>query len=137
MWGEIEVGSLATKIEFLNYSSEYHDEALEVMRKSFFQYETVSVGSEINKNEEAQRDLEKLCDDALIKSNVSLVARDAVKNKIIGVAINVIQVKKKISSLQFGNLNLKIYSQNHQPQMSQHTLKSFVTTVKLTMQNPS
>lgn len=93
MWGEIEVDSLATKIEFLNYTPEYHDEVLEVMRQSFFQFETVSVGSEINKNEEAQRDLEKLCDDALVKSNVSLVARDAVKNKIIGVAINVIQVK--------------------------------------------
>lgn len=92
MWGEIEVGS--TKIEFLSYLPEYHDEAMEVMRQSFFQYETVSVGSEINKNEDAQRDLEKLCDDALIKSNVSLVARDVSKNKIIGVAINVIQVKK-------------------------------------------
>lgn len=92
MWGEIQVDSLATKIEFINYLPKYHDQVMEVMRKSFFQYETVSVGSEIKITEDAQRDLEKLCDDALQKSNVSLVARDTEKNKIVGVSINVIQV---------------------------------------------
>lgn len=92
MWREIEVPALKTKIEFLAYSSHYRDQTIEVMRKSFFQYETVSVGSEINIDENAQRDLEKLCDDALQKSDVSFVARDVERNKIVGVVINVIQV---------------------------------------------
>lgn len=92
MWGEIKVPSLKTKIEFSIYSQKYYDDVIEVLRKSFFQYETVCIGSKINTNEEAQRELEKLCDDALKKSNVSFVARDVEKNKIVGVAINVIQV---------------------------------------------
>lgn len=92
MWGEIDVPTLKTKIVFITYYSEYRDEVMEVMRKSFFKYETVSVGSEIDSNEEAQRDLEKLCEDALEKSNSSFLAKDVETNKIVGVAINVIQV---------------------------------------------
>lgn len=93
MFGEKIVSSLNTKIEFLPYSSKYYQQTIEVIRQSFFQYETVSVASEININLEAQKDLEGLCVDALNKSDVSVVARDVEKDKIVGVAINVIQVK--------------------------------------------
>lgn len=92
MWGEIQIESLNTKVEFINYSPEYHDQVMEVMRESFFQFESVCIGSEINIVEDAQRELEKLCDDALLKSNVSLIAKDVARNKIVGVSINVIQV---------------------------------------------
>lgn len=94
MWSFKNVPALKTQIEFLEYAPQYHDQVMEVMQKSFFQYETVSIGSEINITEEAQRDLEKLCEDALVKSNVSFVARDVERNKIVGVVINVIQVEK-------------------------------------------
>lgn len=89
-WGSLEVPQ---KIEFTSYSPEYHDQVLEVIRKSFFRCETVSVGSEIDKNLDAQRDLELLCVDVLKKSGVSLIARDVERNLVVGVALNVLQVK--------------------------------------------
>lgn len=89
-WGFIEVPE---KIEFISYSLEYRDQVLNVIRKSFFQYETVSVGSEIDKNIAAQQELEILCDDVLTKSGVSLMARDVEKDLIVGVSLNVVQVK--------------------------------------------
>lgn len=92
MFGEIFIPSLNTKIQFLPYSAEFYEQSMEVMRQNFFQGETVSIGCEINKNVEAQKDLEGLCADALRKSNVSIVARDVQKDKIVGIAINVIQV---------------------------------------------
>lgn len=92
MYGQIFAKSLNKTIEFIPYSAKYYDQTIEVMRQSFFQYESVSVGSEIDKNVAAQKDLEVLCDDALKKSDVSIIARDASLDKIVGVCINVIQV---------------------------------------------
>lgn len=80
------------KIEYICCSQDYHEQALEVIKKSFFLYETVSVGSEIDKNLAAQKDLLKLCQDVLVKSNVSIIARDVDKDLIVGVSLNVIQV---------------------------------------------
>lgn len=94
VWGSIDAPN---KIEFISYSPEYYHQVLEVIRKSFFAYETVSIGSGIDKNLEAQKDLELLCDDVLKRSGVSLIARDVEKNLIVGVALNVIQVKVKKS----------------------------------------
>lgn len=62
------------------------------MRRSFFQFEAVSVGSEINICEEAQHDLSLLCLDALENSNSSIIAIDNSTNEVVGAAINVIQV---------------------------------------------
>ncbi|KAG5679548.1 hypothetical protein PVAND_009108 [Polypedilum vanderplanki] len=92
MLGELDV--LETKIEFLPYSSKYYEEVINVIRQSFFQFETVCIGSEIDKNIEGQKDLEGLCNDALNRrNNVSIVARDVCKDKIVGVSINVLQNK--------------------------------------------
>lgn len=93
VWGSIEVPQ---KIEFISYSPEYRDQVLNVIRKSFFQFETVSVGSGINKNVEAQKDLELLCDDVLKRSGVSLIAREIENDKIVGAALNVVQVRAEI-----------------------------------------
>lgn len=94
MYGQIHIKSLNTNIEFIPYSANYYEQSIEVIRKSFFQYESVSVGSEIDKNIEAQKDLEVLCDDAFKKSDVSIIARDVKLDKIVGVCINVIQVSE-------------------------------------------
>lgn len=94
VWGVIEVPE---KIEFLSYSSKYYEQVLDVIRKSFFQYETVSVASGVNKNVEAQKDLEILCSDVLKRNGVSLMARNVGQDKIIGVSLNVIQVDSKQS----------------------------------------
>lgn len=82
------------EIEFISYSPGYHEGVLEVMRKSFFQYESVCIGTEINKTIEAQKDLEILCEDVLRKSGVSVIARDVESDKIVGVCLNVVQVEK-------------------------------------------
>lgn len=92
VWGSIEIPN---RIEFISYSPKYYEQVLNVIRKSFFIYETVSVASEIDKNIEAQKDLELLCDDVLKRSGVSIIARDVEKDEIVGVALNVIQVGKK------------------------------------------
>ena len=63
-----------------------------MIRKSFFQYEAVSIGSEINKSIEGQKELEMLCSDVLNRGGVSLIARDVLKDLIVGVSFNVIQV---------------------------------------------
>lgn len=89
VWGTIEVPE---KIEFLSYSPEYYEQVLDVIRKSFFQYETVSVASGVNENVDAQKDLEVLCTDVLKRDGISLMARDMIKDRIIGVSLNVIQV---------------------------------------------
>ncbi|CAG9806245.1 unnamed protein product [Chironomus riparius] len=94
MFGQIFSKDLNKNIEFIPYNSTYYDQTIEVIRKAFFKYETVSVGSEIDQNVEAQRDLEGLCDDALKKSDVSIIARDVELDKIVGVAINVKQTKQ-------------------------------------------
>ena len=80
------------KIEFLSYSPLYRDQVLDVMKKSFYQRETVCIATEINKNIEAQKDLEILCDDVLRKGCISVVAKDVELDLIVGAAINVIQV---------------------------------------------
>jgi hypothetical protein len=98
VWGSIEAPN---KIEFISYSPEFHDQVLEVIRKAFFAYETVAVASGIDKNVEAQKDLEQLCDDVLKRSGVSLIARDVEKNLIVGVALNVIQVFTGVENREF------------------------------------
>jgi hypothetical protein len=90
MFGELNVSS--TKIEFLPYSPQYYEQTIEVIRQSFFQFETVCIGSEINSSAGGQKDLEGLCKDALNRSDVSVIARDVSSDKIVGVAINVVQV---------------------------------------------
>ena len=66
-----------------------------MIRKSFFLYEAVSVGAEIDKNFEAQKELELLCLDVLKTSGVSLIAVDNETETVVGVSINVIQVRFK------------------------------------------
>lgn len=64
-----------------------------MIRKSFFQYETVSIGTEINKSLEGQKELEMLCSDVLNRGGVSMIARDVLKDLIVGVSFNIIQVQ--------------------------------------------
>jgi len=90
VWGLIKIPQ---RIEFISYSPEYREQVLNVIRESFFRYETVSVGSEIDKSLAAQKDLEMLCEDVLERSNVSLLAKDIDADVVVGVALNVIQVK--------------------------------------------
>jgi ribosomal protein S18 acetylase RimI-like enzyme len=98
LWGYLDT---TKQIEFISYRAEYHDQVLEVIRNAFFNQESVSVASEIDKNVDAQRDLEGLCEDVLKKSCVSIIARAVDNDKVVGVALNVIQVKQKQTELNF------------------------------------
>lgn len=111
-WGAIET---PRKIEFTSYSSQYQDQVLEVIRKSFFRYETVSIGSEIDKNLDAQKDLELLCIDVLKRSDVSLIARDVEKDLVVGVALNVLQVDEINSYLNDHELIAVVFVKVKQP----------------------
>lgn len=131
-WGTIEIPQ---KIEFISYSPEYHDQVLEVIRQSFFRYETVSVGSEIDKNLDAQKDLELLCIDVLKKSGVSLIARDVEKNLVVGAALNVLQVNK-INLIRKLTNQILIPRSNNRRLMLRRTLRrSEIDIAKRKMQN--
>lgn len=78
-------------VEILRYEDRYREQALEVMRKSFFLHEMVCIGAEVNRSPQAQRDLEQLCLDAA-NGGVSLIARHQPTGTIVGVSFNVLQV---------------------------------------------
>lgn len=108
VWGSI---SVPRKIEFFSYLPEHHDQVLEIIRNTFFKDETVSRASEIYGNEDAENDLLGLCIDILQTSSVSIVAVDVEMNKLVGVALNLIQVHKLSNqtrkSLKFVILQVK------------------------------
>ncbi|CAO1411663.1 unnamed protein product [Diamesa serratosioi] len=64
-----------------------------VIRNSFFKYEIGCVTCEIDSSLQAKKDLEKLCEEVLRSSGVSIIARDVKNDEIVGVALNMIQVK--------------------------------------------
>lgn len=74
--------------------------ALNVIRKSFFVYENVCKAVDLLSESGASKELEELCVDAA-KDGVSVIAVDTNSKKVIGVAFNKIQVKKKHSVYAF------------------------------------
>ena len=94
-FGSIELAE--NTIEFVSYSPDFKNQVLNVIRNSFFLFETVSIGSGIDKSLDAQKDLEGLCEDVLRNSAVSIVARDVEKDLVVGVALNLIQVVNFLS----------------------------------------
>ena len=65
----------------------------QVIRNSFFKYEIGCVTCEIDSSWEAKKDMEKLCEEVLRSSGVSIIARDVTNDEIVGVALNMIQVR--------------------------------------------
>uniref|UniRef100_A0A182QEG6 N-acetyltransferase domain-containing protein n=1 Tax=Anopheles farauti TaxID=69004 RepID=A0A182QEG6_9DIPT len=80
----------AGEIEIVRYDDRYRDQSMEVLRKSFFLFEMVCIGSEVNLTPQAQRDLEQLCLD-VANAGVSLVARHIPTDTVVGVSFNVLQ----------------------------------------------
>lgn len=91
-WGSNENG----QIEFESLSDETLEGALDVIRKSFFLYESVSIGVELSSEPGASEELEELCLNAA-KDGVSVVAIDITTNEVVGVAFNKIQVSEQLS----------------------------------------
>lgn len=75
-------------------TSEHLEEALDVMRKSFFIDEKVCIGVEMSKSKAAQKELEDLCMVAA-KDGLSYVAIDKSNFKVVGVTFNKMQVDTK------------------------------------------
>lgn len=90
IWGTTQDG----RIEFESLTDETLEGALEVIRQSFFLYESVSVGVDLMSEPGACEELEELCLIAA-KDGVSVVARDIFANKVVGVCFNKIQVSKR------------------------------------------
>ncbi|XP_058454510.1 uncharacterized protein LOC131432320 [Malaya genurostris] len=78
------------EIEIIFYEGNYCNQAMDVLRKSFFLNETVCIGAEVNLDSQAQQELEKLCLD-VASSGVSLLARCKSNDEIVGVSFNVLQ----------------------------------------------
>ncbi|XP_052867504.1 uncharacterized protein LOC128273551 [Anopheles cruzii] len=82
--------STADDIEILRYDNRYREQAMEVLRKSFFLHEIVCIGAEVDRTPQAQKDLEQLCLD-VADGGVSLIARHKPTDTIVGVSFNVLQ----------------------------------------------
>ncbi|XP_017761672.1 PREDICTED: uncharacterized protein LOC108551849 isoform X2 [Eufriesea mexicana] len=87
VWGSTEDES----VDFESLTNDTLEGALNVIRKSFFVYESVSKGVDLLSEPGASEELEELCLDAA-KDGVSLVAIDVNTGEVIGVAFNKIQV---------------------------------------------
>ncbi|XP_029050852.2 uncharacterized protein LOC114879768 isoform X1 [Osmia bicornis bicornis] len=87
VWGSIEDGS----IEFESLTDDTLEGAINVIRESFFVYESVSRGVDLLSEPGASKELEKLCLDAA-KDGISVVAIDVNSGEVIGVAFNKMQV---------------------------------------------
>jgi hypothetical protein len=70
---------------------------MECLRKSFFCCESVCIGTEININIDAQKDLERLCKE-VANDGVSLIMKHKESGKIVGVSFNKIQVNNNKKS---------------------------------------
>lgn len=92
-WGSTENG----QIEFESLSDETLEGALNVIRKTFFFYESVCVAVDLMSEPGASEELEELCLYAA-KDGVSVVAIDITTNEVVGVAFNKIQVSEQRSS---------------------------------------
>lgn len=88
-WGSTEDG----RIEFESLTDETLEGALDVIRKSFFVYESVSKAVDLNSEPGACKELEELCLNAA-KDGISVVAIDTTSNEVVGVCFNKIQVSK-------------------------------------------
>lgn len=88
------------EVEIIYYDERYREASMEVLRKSFFLHEAVCIGSEVNLNPQAQKDLEQLCLD-VGRSGVSLLARHVTTDRIVGVSFNVLQTPSAPSDLNY------------------------------------
>ncbi|XP_066600843.1 uncharacterized protein [Prorops nasuta] len=88
-WGSTDDG----QIEFESLTADTLPGALEVLRKSFFMYESVSTAVGITTEPGAAKELEQLCLDAA-KDGISVVAIDVNTTEVVGVAFNVIQLNR-------------------------------------------
>lgn len=95
-WGSTDNG----QIEYESLSDETLEGALNVIRKSFFLYESVCIGVELTSEPGASEELEELCLYAA-KDGVSVVAIDINTNEVVGVAFNKIQVSSNSSEKSF------------------------------------
>lgn len=64
---------------------------MDVLRKSFFVDEKVSIAVELYKNDAAKNELEELCLRAA-EDGLSIIALDTSIDKVVGVAFNKLQV---------------------------------------------
>ncbi|XP_072761792.1 uncharacterized protein [Anoplolepis gracilipes] len=95
-WGSTEDG----RIEFESLTDETLEGALEVLRKSFFIYESISIAVDLNSEPGACEELEELCLNAA-KDGVSVVAIDITSNEVVGVCFNKIQVSDNSSEKSY------------------------------------
>lgn len=78
-------------IQYISLTVEYLEQALGVMRNSFFIYESVSRAVHLHTNSNARLELEALSIGAA-RDGLSIIAIEKSTNKVVGVCFNKIQV---------------------------------------------
>ncbi|XP_055611913.1 uncharacterized protein LOC129758436 [Uranotaenia lowii] len=97
VWGTCMNG----EVEIICYNDDkFRDQSMDVLRKSCFLNEMVCIGSEVNLDLQAQKDLEQLCLD-VARSGVSLIARHISTDRIVSVAFNVLQTPSARGDLNY------------------------------------
>ncbi|EFA04145.1 uncharacterized protein LOC660825 [Tribolium castaneum] len=89
---DIKVWPINDSIQCQQLTAEYLEETLDLIDISFFRYENVSTVLEIAKDPEALRELRQLTL-AAAKDGVTVIAIDKTKNKVVGAALNKLQVR--------------------------------------------
>ncbi|XP_044267682.1 uncharacterized protein LOC123013306 [Tribolium madens] len=89
---DFKVWPINDSIQCQQLTAEYVDETLNLIDISFFRYENVSKVLEIAKDPEALKELRQLTS-AAAKDGVTLIAIDKTKNKVVGAALNKLQVR--------------------------------------------
>lgn len=79
------------EIDYIRYSLEYMDGAMNVIRKGYLQFEPICQACKISRNEPACMEVEKLCL-YIMGNGVSILARDKETGVIVGVILNMLEV---------------------------------------------
>lgn len=100
MSGRIWTTSDEGVIEYVSLTRDLLPGALQVIKDSFYPYETVCIACGLADDPEGQHELEDLSADTAL-DGVSVVARDVSNGRVVGVAFNKLQVKTSEGSSYF------------------------------------
>lgn len=92
------VDATERETDYIRYSLEYMDGAMNVIRKSYLQFEPICRACKIADNEQACMEVEKLCL-YIMGNGASILARDKETGAIVGVILNMLEVSdQRVSS---------------------------------------
>lgn len=95
-------------IEYVSLTADKLEQALSVMKESFFIYENVSIAVELDKSPEGRKELEELSLNAA-RDGVSIIAVEKATGNVIGVSFNKLQVKLPMLPIKYFILIITLF----------------------------